>query len=168
MDRRSDPTPDAPSGILAGGLLGTALMTALMEWGQARRVTRISLPYLLGTMVTERRPLIRITGSVLHFLNGVVFASGYALVFRTVGRAGWLRGALLGAVHGGVVLVALLPIIQEIHPRMAAEDEGPDPTPMLQAPGFLGLHYGMQTPAVTLGAHVLYGGVVGSLFRSGS
>ncbi|HEX4865407.1 MAG TPA: hypothetical protein VFV02_15155 [Acidimicrobiales bacterium] len=55
MDRRNAPTPDTPSGILAGGLLGTALMTALMEWAQARRVTRISLPYLLGAMLTERR-----------------------------------------------------------------------------------------------------------------
>lgn len=141
-------------------------MTALMEWGQARRVTRVSLPYLLGTMVTERRALIRIAGSALHFLNGVVFASGYALVFRTIRRAGWVRGAALGGVHGGVVLVALLPILQEIHPRMADEDEGPDPTPMLQAPGFLALHYGAQTPILTLAAHVLYGGVVGAFYRT--
>ncbi len=152
-------------GLLSGALVGTAALTAIMESAQARRLTRMSLPFMLGTMVTARRPLVRIWGTLLHFSNGVGFASGYALLFARSGRAGWRLGAAVGALHGMVVLVAALPIVQEVHPRMADEDEGPDPTPMLQPPGFLGLHYGVQTPAVAMAAHVAYGAIVGSLYR---
>lgn len=164
--RERGPGLDA-TGLFSGSLVGTAVMTALMEAAQAGRLTRISLPFMLGTMVTERRAAVRVWGSGLHMLNGVLFGSGYALVFERYGRAGWRRGAALGALHGMVVLVALLPILQEIHPRMAGEDEGPDPTPMLEPPGFLGLHYGIQTPAVALAGHVVYGAIVGSLYRPG-
>ncbi len=48
---------------------------------------------------------------------------------------------------------------------MAEEDEGPDPTPMLQPPGFLALNYGAQTPLTTVAAHVVYGAIVGGLYR---
>lgn len=153
------------TGLASGAVFGTAVMTAFMEWAQARRVTRMSLPFILGAMITERRPLIRLYGSAFHFANGLLFASGYALLFERLKRSGWAVGATLGAVHGVAVLVGLLPIVQEVHPRMAGEDEGPDPTPMLQPPGFLALNYGIQTPTVTLFAHVLYGGIVGAMYR---
>lgn len=153
------------TGLASGAVFGTAVMTAFMEWAQARRVTRMSLPFILGAMITERRPLIRLYGSAFHFANGLVFASGYALLFERLKRSGWAVGATLGAVHAAAVLVGLLPIVQEVHPRMAGEDEGPDPTPMLQPPGFLALNYGVQTPTVTLVAHVLYGGIVGAMYR---
>ena len=153
------------TGLLSGALLGTAVMTALMEGAQARRVTRMSMPFLLGTMVTERRGLVRVCGSLLHFVNGIAFASGYALLFERLRRSGPLLGAGIGALHGVGVLVALLPIVQDVHPRMAEEDEGPDPTPMLQPPGFLALNYGPRTPLATVAAHVVYGAVVGSAYR---
>jgi hypothetical protein len=154
------------SGLLSGALLGTATMTALMEAGQARRLTRMSLPYILGTMVTERRGRVRVYGSLLHFLNGIAFASGYALLFHRLRRAGPLVGGAIGVLHGAGVLVALLPIVQEVHPRMADEDEGPDPTPLLQPPGFLALNYGLQTPGMTIGAHAVYGAIVGAAYRA--
>lgn len=155
-----------PTGLASGALVGTVAMTALMEWAQARRVTRMSLPFLLGTMVTERRSLVRIWGTLLHLFNGLLFASGYGLIFERTERANWRIGAGIGALHGLVVLVALLPIIQEVHPRMAEEDEGPDPTPLLEPPGFLGSHYGLQTPLVAMIGHVVYGSIVGAMYRS--
>jgi hypothetical protein len=60
--------------------------------------------------------------------------------------------------------VILLPVIQDLHPRMATESQGPDPTPMLQPPGFLALSYGRATPAVTMAAHVVYGTIVALLY----
>jgi hypothetical protein len=152
-------------GLASGALLGTAVMTAVMEAAQAKGMTRMSLPYLLGTMVGRRRAAVRSFGIALHFVNGALFASGYALVFIRARRADWRIGAALGLLHGAVVLVAALPVLQEIHPRMADEDEGPDPTPMLQPPGFMALNYGVRTPAVTLAAHAVYGAIVGSLYR---
>jgi hypothetical protein len=152
-------------GLTSGALLGTAVMTALMEWAQARRYTRMSLPYVLGTMVSERRSTIRIAGTAMHLFNGVVFAGGYALMFERFRRAGWLVGAALGVTHGVAVLVGFIPVVQEVHPRMADEDEGPDPTPMLQPPGFLALNYGRETPLTTIAAHVVYGAIVGAAYR---
>jgi hypothetical protein len=152
-------------GLASGALLGTAVMTAVMEAAQERGLTRISLPYLLGTMVGRRRAVVRLSGAALHFLNGGLFASGYALLFTRAGRADWRIGGAIGLLHGAVVLVAALPVVQEIHPRMADEDEGPDPTPMLQPPGFAALNYGVRTPLVTLGAHAIYGAIVGHLYR---
>jgi hypothetical protein len=153
------------AGLFSGALLGTAIMTAIMEAGQARRITRMSLPYVLGTMVSDERGPVRVYGSLIHFLNGIAFASGYALLFHRLRRAGALLGAGIGVVHGAGVLVALLPIVQEVHPRMADEDEGPDPTPLLQPPGFLALNYGAQTPLMTVAAHAVYGAVVGAAYR---
>ncbi len=152
-------------GLVSGALLGTAVMTAVMEAAQARGMTRMSLPYMLGTMVGRGRATVRLSGIALHFVNGVAFASGYALVFTRLRRADWRIGAALGLLHGAVVLVAALPVVQEIHPRMADEDEGPDPTPMLQPPGFAALNYGARTPAVTLAAHAVYGAIVGAFYR---
>lgn len=42
-------------GLAVGALLGTFVMTALMEAAQAARITRMSIPFTLGTMVSERR-----------------------------------------------------------------------------------------------------------------
>jgi hypothetical protein len=157
--------PFDATGLVAGAMVGTAVLTALMEKAQARRLTRMSLPYILGTMITERRPLIRVYGSLFHLLNGLLFASGYALVFERLKRSGPLTGAAMGGLHGVAALVAVLPIVQEVHPRMAEEDEGPDPTPMLQPPGFLALNYGIQTPAGTIVPHLVYGAIVGAMYR---
>lgn len=36
---------------------------------------------------------------------------------------------------------------------------------LLEPPGFLALHYGYQTPMVTMLAHLSYGIVLGALYR---
>jgi hypothetical protein len=153
------------AGLFSGALLGTSVMTAIMELAQARRISRMSLPYVLGTVVSENRAVARISGTAIHFVNGIGFASGYALVFHALRRSGWRLGALLGALHGGTVLAAVLPMLQEVHPRMAEEDEGPDPTPMLEPPGLFGMNYGAATPISTVFAHTVYGAIVGQLYR---
>ena len=42
-------------GWLLWGFVGTIVMTTLMSASQGLRLTRISLPYMLGTMVTPSR-----------------------------------------------------------------------------------------------------------------
>jgi hypothetical protein len=152
-------------GLFAGGLIGTAVMTTMMEAGQALRLTRMSLPFILGTLVTENRMWAKVFGFFIHFVNGLVFALGYALLFEVLDRSDWWIGMVAGLGHGAVVLVAVLPLLEDVHHRMAAEDEGPDPTPMLQPPGFLALNYGVQTPVGTLVAHLVYGAIVAVFYR---
>lgn len=151
-------------GLVVGALLGTFVMTAVMETAQAARITRISIPFMLGAVVSERRATIRVAGFAIHLLNGLIFALGYALLFELLGRSDWWVGAAAGAMHGVLALVILLPMLQDVHPRMAAEDQGPDPTPMLQPPGFLALNYGKRTPLVTVVAHIVYGAIVAAAY----
>jgi hypothetical protein len=68
-------------------------------------------------------------------------------------------------VHGLAVLVALMPLLPGLHPRMASELRGPEPTRSLEPPGFMALHYERRTPLVTLLAHVVYGGILGAFYR---
>ena len=153
------------AGLVVGSLLGTLVMTTIMEGGQSLRLTRMSLPFILGTWLTENRTWAKVWGFVFHFANGVGFALGYGLFFEVVGRSDWWLGAVAGALHGTFVLTVVLPILPDIHHRMAGEDEGPDPTPMLQPPGFLGLNYGVQTPLGAVLGHVVYGAIVGVFYR---
>lgn len=49
-----------------------------------------------------------------------------------------------------------------IHPHMASEYDHPRTTRVIEPPGFFGLHYGRQTPVITLLGHVLYGAALGA------
>lgn len=55
-------------------------------------------------------------------------------------------------------------LIGDIHPRMASETTGPEPTRALEPPGFLTLNYGRRTPSITLIAHVAYGVILGAFY----
>jgi hypothetical protein len=87
-------------GLVVGALLGTLVMTGVMETAQAARLTRISIPFMLGAMVSERRATIRVAGFAMHLVNGLIFALGYALLFEVLDRSDWWVGAAAGALHG--------------------------------------------------------------------
>jgi hypothetical protein len=149
-------------GALAGGFAGTLVLTSAMRAASELRLTRIDLPFLLGTAITADRSRAKAVGYALHFVAGLLFALGYQAVFAAVDRSGWALGALLGLVHGvfaGTALVnVLLPVV---HPRMGSALSGARSTPLLEPPGFMMLNYGRSTPLVTLAAHVAYGTIVG-------
>ena len=152
-------------GLCVGALIGTLVMTTLMEGGQFFRITRMSLPFMLGTFVTENRTWAKVWGFIFHFADGIVFAIGYGLFFEVVNRSNLWLGAIAGLLHAVFVLTVVIPVIPDIHPRMASEDEGPDSTPMLQPPGFIGLNYGPQTPIMTIVAHVGFGAILATFYR---
>jgi hypothetical protein len=152
-------------GALLWGLVGTAVLTTLLSGSQGLGLTRISIPYLLGTMMTPDRDRARLFGIGLHFLIGWIFALLYAAVFQSWRRATWWLGAIIGLTHALVVLAAALPLLPAIHPRMASEQQGPTPTRQLEPPGFLGLHYGQRTPISVTLAHIVYGAILGAFYR---
>jgi len=151
--------------IALWGFLATLVLTTLMAGAQGVGLSRVSIPFLLGTIVTPHRARAGLVGFVVHLANGWIFALLYAALFQSVGRATWWMGAALGALHGLVVLIALLPLLPGLHPRMASERRGPEPTRALEPPGFLGLNYGRRTPLVTIFAHVVYGAILGGFYR---
>ena len=150
---------------LLGGFLATLVLTTVTAAGRSLGFSRMGMPFMLGTMFTPDRKKAEIVGFSFHLVNGWAFAFLYAAIFERVSRAGILLGSGLGLAHGLVVLVALLPLVPEIHPRMATEEHGPDPTRALEPPGFLGLNYGRRTPILALVAHILYGAIIGGFYQ---
>ncbi|HET9671715.1 MAG TPA: hypothetical protein VFQ40_02565 [Actinomycetota bacterium] len=151
-------------GALAGGLLGTFVLTTVLRTASELGLTRVDLPFLLGTAVTRDRGRAKAIGYVAHFGFGLLFSAAYAVFFLVVDASGWLLGALLGLAHGlfaGTALVnVLLPVV---HPRMGKPWTDARTSPLIEPPGFMMLNYGAGTPIVSLIAHVLYGAIVGGV-----
>jgi hypothetical protein len=145
------------------GLVATAALTAVMVAAQLVGLTRLDLPLLLGTVVTEDPDKARVAGFFIHVAIGEGFALGYAAVFALLGRATWWLGGLLGLLQVAVALTVLVPLFAGIHPRLATERAGPEATAVLEPPGLLGLNYGPQTPIVAIVAHLIYGIALGVL-----
>lgn len=150
-------------GALAGGFVGTLVLTTGMRAATELRLTRIDLPFLLGTALTADRIRARALGYALHFLFGLMFAGVYYAIFEAIDEASWWLGAVFGLLHGvfaGTALVnVLLPLV---HPRMGTIFSDASSAPLLEPPGFLLLNYGTSTPLVMIAVHAVYGAVVGT------
>jgi len=149
-------------GAIAGGFVGTLVLTTGLRAASEARLTRMDLPFLLGTVFSADRTRAKALGYLLHFLAGQVFALVYYAVFVAIDESGWLLGGVFGLVHGlfaGTALVnVLLPVM---HPRMGIPDTAARSSPLLEPPGFLMLNYGRSTPLVSVVVHVAYGSIVG-------
>ena len=150
-------------GAVLGGVVGTLVLTTVLRAGSELGLTRMDLPFLLGTALTADRVRAKAAGYALHFAFGVLFALGYAAVFVVLDEAGVLLGALLGLVHalfaGSALVNVLLPLV---HPRMGTGFDAAGSSPLLEPPGFLLLNYGRETPLVNVVAHLAYGAIVGA------
>ena len=156
-------------GALAGGFVGTLVLTTLLRAGSELRLTRIDLPFLLGTVFSDDRSRAKAIGYLLHFVNGLVFALLYYAVFRAVHHAGWWLGAVFGLAHGlfaGTAHVNIL--LPAVHPRMGTPASTTNRLALLEPPGFMMLNYGLSTPLISLAAHALYGALVGGFAGLGS
>jgi hypothetical protein len=149
-------------GALAGGFVGTVVLTTTLRVAQELGLTRMDIPLLLGTVFSTDRRRANVIGYALHFMNGLLFSLLYAAVFFAVDQAGWLFGAGLGLVHaafaGGALVNVLLPAI---HPRMGTPWSDAKQSPILEPPGFMLRNYGRHTALGTIVAHLAYGAIVG-------
>jgi len=153
-------------GAIAGGFAGTLVLTTALRAGNELNLTRMDLPFLLGTAFTSDRTRAKALGYVLV---GLAFALIYYAIFLAIGHSGWWLGAIFGLLHGlfsGTALVdTLLPLI---HPRMGTRSTAAPSVALLEPPGFLMLNYGAQTPLVSLVAHIAYGTLVGGFISLAS
>lgn len=154
-------------GALAGGAVGTIVLSSGYRLAEELGWTRMDIPFLLGTVFTGDRKRAGAIGFVFHFVNGLIFALLYATVFAAVGHAGWALGLGLGAVHallaGGPLVGVALP---GLHPRMGTVWSDATETPLLEPPGFLLSNYGRGTAVVTFVLHLAFGTIVG-VFAAG-
>jgi hypothetical protein len=147
---------------LIGGLAGTFILTTVLRAASELRLTRIDLPFLLGTALTADRQRAKLVGYLLHFVVGLLFSLAYYVGFVGLGRAGWLLGTGFGLIHGLFAMTALVNILLPVvHPRMGDPFSSVDSAALLEAPGFMMLNYGRATPLVNVVAHAAYGAIVG-------
>jgi hypothetical protein len=156
-------------GALAGGFAGTVVLTTILRAASELRLTRMDIPFLLGTAFTGNRLRAKALGYALHFLAGLIFALIYYALFVAIDRSGWWLGAVFGLAHAlfaGTALVNLL--LPLVHPRMGSPLTGANSVALLEAPGFLMLNYGPQTPLANVIAHLAYGALVGGFTQLAS
>jgi uncharacterized membrane protein YagU involved in acid resistance len=149
---------------LLWGFAATVVLTSLMAGSQGLGLTRMNIPYLLGTIFTPDRDRAKVVGFVLHMINGWIFSLVYVAAFHALGQVAWWFGGLTGLVHAGFVLTVGMPALPGLHPRMAGEQHGPASARPLEPPGFLALHYGPRTPLSILLAHIVFGAILGFFY----
>jgi hypothetical protein len=151
---------------LAGGFLGTLVLSTILRGAGELGFTRMDLPFLLGTALTDDRRRAKVYGYMMHFANGLGFAVVYGYCFGAIGWSTWWLGALVGALHAlftSTILVnILLPIV---HRHIGTPETAAHEIALIEPPGFLMLNYGRNTFLVTLAAHIVYGAIVGWAVR---
>ncbi len=106
---------------LLWGFLATLAVSILLDGSQALGLTRMNLPYMMGTLFTPDRDRAKVYGFLFHVLNGWLFSLLYVLIFESLQRATWWIGAIIGLGHAFVLLAVVVSLMPGFHPRMASE-----------------------------------------------
>lgn len=150
---------------LLWGFAATLVLTTISAVLQGLGLTRMNIPYMMGTIFTADRDRAKLYGFLVHVAAGWAISLFYVLIFQSLGAAGWLRGAGIGLIHAMFVLVVLTAVLPGLHPRMASEQHGPEAHSLLEPPGFLAVHYGVRTPVAVLLSHAVFGAILGAFYR---
>jgi len=148
---------------LLWGLLASIAMIAILQGSQSLRLSRLNLPFLVGTVFAAERHRAVILGLILYLIGGWLFAFLYVWIFESLGFATAWLGGLIGLFHG-LALLTCMPLLPYVHPRIASEYDGPSGERRIEPPGTFGLNYGARTPLTTLLAQVVYGGILGAFY----
>lgn len=146
------------------GFLATIVLSTLQGAAQGLGLTRMNIPYMLGTMFTTDRDRAKLYGFLVHLLNGFIFSLVYFAIFRLLLKPSWWLGSLIGIAHALFILIVGMWILPGLHPHMASEQHGPEAGRLLEPPGFMAINYGIQTPLAVLLSHTVYGAILGALY----
>ena len=70
--------------VIAAGLVGTTMMTAVMWFIHRAGWANADMTRALGSLVTRRYENSLLPGIAMHFTAGCIFAIGYLLIFRSL------------------------------------------------------------------------------------
>ena len=150
---------------LFSAFLATLALSTMLSLSQGLGLTRMNLPYLIGTLFTADREKAKVYGFFIHLVNGWAFSLFYVLIFQARHSVSWWFGALIGLFHALFVLTVGMSLMPGMHPRMASEQQGPTASRQLEPPGFMALNYGYRTPLSVFLAHAAFGAILGSLYQ---
>lgn len=141
------------SSAAVAGIGATLVMTALLYMANAVGMVHMDMVKTLGTMFVAPGATAYVVGGIMHLMMGIIFAAIYALAYQATGLASnWKTGLGFGFIHWIVagIGLGLLPLV---HP------------PMPMTPGFFLVHQGMMGILGLLMLHLVYGAVVGAMYR---
>ncbi len=144
------------------GVIATFAMMLFEGVMQGLGLTRMSIPFMVGTLYTPNRSRAKLIGAFQHVGHGLLFTLVFVIAFHLLHRQTWWLGGLIGLFQGMFVLVVGMSLLPEFHPRMASERSGPTAMRQLEPPGFMALNYGPATPISIIVSHVIFGIVIGS------
>ena len=150
---------------LLWGFVATLALSILLAGSQGLGLTRMNLPFMVGTVFTPDPDKAKLYGFLVHLINGWIFSLLYILIFESLGRATWWIGAVIGLGHALLILGVLVSLMPGLHPRMASEQHGPSANRLLEPPGFFALNYGFRTPLSVVLAHLVFGIILGVFYQ---
>jgi hypothetical protein len=135
---------------IVAGIVGTAVISAVMAMAPRMGMPKMDIVGMLGTMFGQPN---RTLGWAIHFMMGAVFALIYALLWSIgIGQPNWSTGLAFGAVHwlaAGLVM-GMIPMM---HVGIQRGE--------VQAPGLWMIHTGGMMGFVGgLIGHLIFGLVV--------
>jgi len=131
--------------LLSGGLAGTVAMTLFLLLPRWLGLAHVDVIRAGGALVvgSGNRSAFPV-GLGIHIAMGIGFAFVYS-AFLSLSSLPFnaLTGLLLGSIHGVIVMLLVSILIMEHHPEQRYHERGP------------------ATGLAQLGAHMLYGTIVG-------
>ncbi len=147
-------------GTIVAGVVGTAVMTAILYMGVAMmpRQMTMNILYMLGTMMTRNKVMAYGIGTMMHGTMGIAFGLIHIAVFQAFGLsavAAW--GLLFGFVHYLIVGMGM-GMMGTMHPMMR--------NGQMPAPGLYVRNFPVMTVMGFLMLHLVYGLVVALLYAA--
>ncbi|MFW6069388.1 MAG: hypothetical protein ACOC9E_07375 [Chloroflexota bacterium] len=142
-------------GAIVAGLIGTAVITIVMNMAPQMGMPKMDIVGMLGSMFSPEGN--RTLGLAMHLMMGIVFAIIYALLWNAgLGTVGLLWGALFGAGHW-IVAGAMMGGMSMMHAGVKAG--------AVEAPGvFMVNNGGVMAFMGGLIGHVIFGLVVSLVY----
>ena len=142
-------------------------MALILQGSQGLGLSRLSLPFLVGTFFTSNRKSSDVfIGFLVYVLGGWVFAIAVFPVLRGNRHSDVVAGGAFSVSCTALFLLAAALAA----PSLCPSAHGPRSTTgprtkgyILEPPGFFGLNYGRRTPLTTLLGQVVYGATLGGL-----
>jgi magnesium-transporting ATPase (P-type) len=144
---------------LWAGLAGGIVMWMMMALARMMGLVDARMIAYEGCMITKSDSGAGtwIAGMAMHLILSVLIAFAYAWAFEAIwGEAGWFYGAINGVVHwliGGMVL----PMMDGMNPCVK---DG-----RMKGLGLFGKNYGGMMVVGFLMSHLVYGAIVGWIYR---
>jgi hypothetical protein len=132
--------------LFIGGICGTLVMTIFLLVPRWVGLGKIDVMPAVGSLILRREQNVFVVGLLVHLGMGMIFAFVYA-AFLGLSRLPFnaMTGALLGSVHGVIVMLLVAIAIMEHHPVARYHAKG------------------LSTGISQLVAHALYGLTVGTV-----